>query len=226
MNTVLVWLQNNILTSIIIPIICSVIATRLFWWYSFRSGTTKIQFSPSIEKSTTESETRYRFRLINIGKGNLYDVKFMARMSYRTATSRPRIVYLKIGQRSEAPMIFGRKEQKKRPKEVLCWTLRINPGDEFFTSFSSKEHPPQIVKKAKNKTLTLTDVINQYGGSFSFSIYLFGTDSITGVEKVFHSPRYRVGDIKTGRFKSAAQYLRSYKNYVDYVMQVEEKVGG
>lgn len=224
-NTVWNWIQANIrfiFTSIFIPILCSVIAASLFWKYSFRRGTTKIRFAPELEKSYDKEGVRYRIRLINTGKGDLFDVKYTVRISHRRPEARPQVVYMRLGQKSEAPIIYGRKEQNKRKKEVLCWTMRINPSEEFYRAFSSKEYPDSIRTKAENRTLTLEEIISTYKDSFVLTIYVFGTDSLTGTARMFTSPKYMPANIKEGKYKRANVYWNKYEKYVKYILTVDD----
>lgn len=225
MFSIIDWLSKSagfILNSILIPIACSIVASRVFWRLSFRRLTTNIQFAPALEKSKTPNGITYRVRLINTGKGDLFDVKYVARMSYRTPNSRPRVVYIDFGQRSEGPVLYGKNEQNRRSEEVFSWTAKIEAGDEFFKVFTSKEYSKQIIKKAKNKTLTLADIIQTYNDSFFIKIYVFGTDSITGVKKMFQSPRYRTKDIKEGKYKSPNVHIENYEQYVHHILSINE----
>ena len=81
-------------------------------------------------------------------------MKYVARMSYRTPNSpnsRPRVVYIDFGQRSEGPVLYGKNEQNRRSEEVFSWTAKIEAGDEFFKVFTSKEYSKQIIRQCRQE---------------------------------------------------------------------------
>lgn len=58
---------------IIISILCSIVASYMFWIFTFRISETKVKFSDHIEKSLNvygvPNLYRYRMKFVNIGRG-------------------------------------------------------------------------------------------------------------------------------------------------------------
>lgn len=220
---------GNVFFTIIISVICSVVATFIFWTLSFKASSTNIVFSPIIERSFRENRYRLRIRIINKGRADLFDIRFVARLIYRPRPENGRrgkktIVHLNLGQRSMVPVLYGKKEQMKRRRDVFSWTVVLSENDDFYRVFSRSYHPDYIKNKAEEKTLKLNDVIEEYNDSISICVYAFGIDSFTGIEKLFMSPRYRAHDIITGSFNPANTYLEEYDDYVNYILSVNPSV--
>lgn len=211
--------------TIVTSVICSMVATYFFWTLSSKAKTTNIVFSPYIERSKREGRYKLRIRFINTGRADLFDVRFIARLIYQPRTREERegrgtTVYLNVGQRSMSPVLYGKKEQMRRPKEVFSWTSVLARSDSFFGVFSRGYHPENIKEKAKARTLTFDDIKDEYGENFYIQIFVFGIDSMTGIEKAFVSPFYKAGDIVTGCFNSAHTTKEKYKDYIDHILTV------
>lgn len=211
--------------TIVTSVICSIIAAYVFWTLSSKAKTTNIVFSPYIERSVREGKYKLRIRFINTGPADLFDVRFIARLIYQPRTRSERegrgtTVYLNVGQRSMSPVLYGKNEQMRRPKEVFSWTTVLARSDSFYGVFSRGYHPENIKKKAEEKTLTFDDIIDEYGENFYIRIFVFGIDSMTGIEKMFVSPFYKAGDIVTGRFNSAHITIKKYGDYIDHILTV------
>lgn len=223
------WVQTFV--TIMTSVICSIVATSLFWKLSFKAKSTNMVFSSDIERSFQENRFKLRLRIINTGPANLFDIRFVARLFYRPRTKNERlgrktIAHLSLGQRSMSPILYGKKEQMKRSRDVFCWTLVLEESDDFYRVFSRDYYPDHIKNKAEKRTLKLDDVIEEYNDSISIRVYAFGIDSMTGIEKLFISPRYRVHNIITGRYNPTNTYFKKYNDYVNYILSVHSSMQG
>ena len=220
---------NDAIFTIVTSIICSVIASYVFWTLSFKVSTTKIIFSHHIEKSLREGRYKLRIRMVNTGPADLFDVRFVARLMYKPRMkgerqSRATAVYLNFGHQSMLPILYGKQKQKKHPTAVLSWTSVLEESDDFYSEFSKQHHTDAIRAKALNKTLTVDDVIVEYSENSHIRIFAFGTDSMTGIEKMFLSPRYTANDLIIGRFNTPNKKFKWYRNYINYIMDIIETV--
>jgi len=216
-----------ILTNLLLPTLCSFVATYIFWNCSSKLVSTRIRFAPKIERSVNPDDPsthRLRIKLINVGWGDVYDVNYMVRLSYRQKNEyRPyRSVRLDLGQRSFAPAIYGRKMQRKRRKHVCTWTLRFHRTDEFYTDFARANHKAEIRERAEAKLLTFDDVIEEYKDSIKITVFAFGVDSLTGVERFFRSKDYFYEDIVEGHYNTSRIWKTKYSEYLEYVLSIEK----
>ena len=216
---------NEAIFTIVTSTVCSVIASYVFWTLSFKVSTTKIIFSHHIEKSYREDRYKLRIRMINTGPADLFDVRFVARLMYKPRMKSERqgratAVYLNVGHQSMLPILYGRQKQKKYPTAVLAWTSVLEESEHFFSEFSKQHHPEEIRTKANDKTLTVNDVIVEYGEHLHIRIFAFGTDSMTGIEKMFMSPRYTTKDVTVGRYNSPNKNYIWYRNYINHIMNI------
>lgn len=222
----------TIITFFIMPIICSVLAAFVFWTLSFRAPTTKIVFSPKLERSFRDNKYRLRIRFINTGPADLYDIRYIARLSYKpknakgAVEARKTVAYINVGQRSSSPVLYGKKVQKQKRNIVLCWTATLIESEDFYSTFSRWYNPDHIIEKAKAKTLTFDHVLEEYKESVKFKIFAFGIDSMTGIEKMFASCDYAHEDIITGKFNPAHVIINRYSDYVNYILSVKESEPG
>lgn len=102
--------------------------------------------------------------------------------------------------------------KNKKRESVLCWTATILESEDFYNAFSRWYNPIDIIEKAKSKTLTFDDIIDEYENSLKFKIFAFGIDSMTGVEKMFESPEYTAEDIRIGKYNPAHEKKSLIKN--------------
>jgi hypothetical protein len=75
--------------------------------------------------------------------------------------------------------------------------LHLNVTDDFKTNLM---YPDEIRQKAKKKELLLEDLLCLGSDAF-LEINLFGYDEFSGSRKLFVSKRYRLQDIKLGKFR-------------------------
>ncbi len=217
---------TNAVFTIVTSVLCSMIASFIFWTLSFKASTTKIEFSSKIERSYRDNKFKLRVRFINIGPADLFDIRYLARLMYRSEKKgglhgRGTAVYLDLGQRSVSPILFGKKEQMKRKHVVFSWTVALSESEDFYRVFSRAYHPDHIRKKAETHTLTFDDIIGEYQDNLTVRIFAFGIDSMTGVEKMFMSPHYTIKDIVTGHFNSANVSYKKYKDYVSHILSIK-----
>lgn len=209
--------------SVIIAVLCSIIASYLFWYYSFRKTNVKIRFSDQIEKSpdlSNKEKYRYRLKLINIGPRDLIEVSFIAKLSIkRKRTSNNCFLYL--GHEEIIPILQGSKFQNKmvNRNKGCSWTLQFHETEDFFQEFSKSVYPENIRDAAQNNKLTLDDIFAEFGEKASITVYSFGYDSVTGARKMFVSPQYSINEIQTGLYLHNTQEM-DYKTYIDHILTV------
>lgn len=217
---------GNEIYNMILAIICSVIASYLFWLYSFKKTRVKVIFSDQIEKSKSKhniNNYRYRLKIINIGKRDLHELSFVAKLSIRRKRS-TNSSFLRLGHQEIIPILYGKKHQNKKENKHIgfSWTLQFHLTDDFFQEFSKNLYPAQIRSKARSRELTLDDIFYEFKEKARISVYAFGYDSATGARKMFVSKPYTIEDMKVGKFNHGAEKDK-YCNYVKYIMTINEE---
>lgn len=188
--------MNLYLSSIILGVFASLIASVVFWLLSYYYTGTNIVFSPKIEKSSgmgnRAGKYRYRIRFRNIGHRDFFEVSMMVKL-----TSGNDYTFLGIGNNDNIlPNIAGQKSAKKGMKSIH--TLTIFPNATTMREFTKKKYPEEIIRKSDKGELCLEDIIN-LNNEFIIEIYVFGNDALTGVRKHYHKS-YTYNDIIEGKF--------------------------
>ena len=212
---------------ILLGISSSLVASVVFWVFTFWYSPTKIRFSSQIEKSTDsydKSHKRYRIKLLNIGRRDLLEVTYIVRLSISTETSSgeqtTNNTYLGLGYSDVPPVFHGKKWQNINKGKNAAWILPLLMIDSTYSEFSKRFYPENIQKAAKDKSLTLDDVFQEFKDRIGITIYAFGFDAITGARKMFQSKWYSTKDIKQGTFNKPSDQIKSYNDYVDHILTV------
>ncbi len=195
----------NIILTITLGIITSLISSVIFWIVSFKKKRTNIIFSPIIEKSDIYDKTgkRFRIRLINTGAYDLFEVNLRAVIYIKTKEGH-NYTYFDLGNLSYIPILYGTRSQKKMLDMNPYHTLTFYPNDGFFSEFSKKiynfKEYPYFNKKALDKTLTFEEIFMIFKESLEIVIHVFGNEDVTGARRHFISKTYRYDDIVEGKF--------------------------
>ena len=212
---------------IIISIICSVIASFVFWILTFRISRTKVLFSECIEKSSDVFENpddfRYRVKLINVKRTDLIDVSFIVRFSVSRGNTNSN-TFLQLGYPASLPVLHGKKWQMKNKERFASWCIPIKMTNSAYEEFSKEFYPPSLRNKAKERTLTLYDIFEQLHDQVKLTIYTFGYDALTGARRLFQSKSYTSIDVVEGHFKSPCHYYTKYSDYVSHILQIESNI--
>ena len=225
----LLWLLNIyqyirwLVKDILLPISCSVFASYVFWHIASNAFTTKIKFASNIEAkriSLKPNKKRYRIKLINTGPFDIYEAEYIIQFSYIPQKKTRRVLTLNISQRFNATILYGRKYQERYQKTNCSRFLEILEPKNFYSNFRANVHSLNIVNAAKNKTLTLTDVFNEYQKSMRITVLVFGIDSFTGVRRFFKSQTYKYKDVVEGKYNYCSLEGKSYSKYVGEVLKV------
>lgn len=214
------------LINIILGISASIIASFVFWLFSFRISRTKVIFSKNIEKSKNTGEypgkNRYRIMMLNSGKRDLIEVSFMVKISInREGTTN--YTYLKLGNDNRLPVMYGKAHQFKNLESRCAHKLTIRFSPTGLTEFKKNFYAKSIQDKAKTGKLSLDDIFNEYGENVSLTIFTYGNDSLTGARRMFCSPDYDISSVKNGiyKMKMLKDYNIAYKLYVKDILQID-----
>ena len=217
----IIWSIQNLL----LPILCSAIASYVFWLFASNAFTTKIKFAPKIEAkciSPKSHKKRYRIKLLNIGSADIQEAEYILSNFHTFLKKTRRVLTLNISQRFNAITLYGRKYQEKNPKINCPRILEILEPMDFYSNFKEKVHSSNIVEAAKNKKLTLTDVFDEYHKSMKITVLVFGINSSTGVRRFFKSQTYKYKDVVEGKYNYCSLEGKSYSEYAEAVLRVDE----
>lgn len=192
------------LYGILVAIICSVIASYLFWLFSFKATNVKLIFAYQIERSkSTQAGTnsRYRLKIINVGKRDLLELNIIAKLSIQRNKIKNNC-YLRLGHQEIIPILYGKKHQNEinNKNKGFAWTLQFHLTDDFLQEFSKTIYPETIRSAAALEQLTLDDIFAEFGKKARITIYAFGYDAVTGARKMFVSSSYTINDIWIGKY--------------------------
>lgn len=212
-------------SSNLLSIICSIIASFIFWYFSFKRSYTKIVFAEKIEKSksvTPNANYRYRLKLINVGRENLVEVSYRAKITIVGKTRIRNSCYIQFGQQNTTPVLFGRRYQMKHKDRGFSWTLPFILPDTAFIEYSKAFYPEEIRTAAKEHSLTLEMLLNYFKDNITITVYAFGNDSVTGARRVFISNNYRNADIVEGRYQ-LSKWFKNYNEYVSFILSIRAR---
>lgn len=214
---------NYILSLIIVPFWVSLLAAYVFWRLSFKYSNIEIIFSDKLEKRKDvrdgkENQYRYRVRISNVGKRDLFEVYLIAKMTVKTNDGRTNTTYFPVGEESTIPVLVKRFDRKKRNEfkefyketgirrrnTVYSYGLYIN--EMAYNEYSKNFYEESIIEKARKKTLVIDDIFQVYPGA-SLTIFVFGNDSVTGARRKYQSKEYTAKDIVKGRFNKFSGIL-------------------
>ncbi len=206
---------------IITGVTCSLAASVVFWYLTYRYSFTKIKFSDCIEKSVDaydKKQYRYRIRLINIGRRDLLEVTYTVRLSIKRG-SNTNNTYLGLGYSCTPPILHGRKWQNKYKIQEASWKFPLQMTDSTYEEFSKRFYTKEIREAAQNKTLTLDKIFSTYKERIEIIIYACGYDAFTGRRIMFNSKKYSVSDIQCGVFNKSKEY-KKYTDYVNHILSI------
>lgn len=193
--------MTEVLGSILIGLFIGIGTNLIAWWILFHYIIPKIHFSRSISKIPTKDNKlgyKYRIKIQNSGKRSIIDVEFRARLSIKGLLDNPqhwRLVSIPL---SGNTIVNKFPIMKPAKQKTSGWAIQIylNNLDEFS---QSEIYPEDIRKKAKEKSLSLEDVMSM-GIETNLQIFAFGYDEFSGSRKYFESESYTINDIKEGPF--------------------------
>lgn len=110
---------NQFFTLILMPFLVSLLAAYVFWWFSFKYSNIELIFSDQLEKrkdvrAGKEQQYRYRIRITNIGKRDLFEVYLIAKMTVKTYDGRTNTTYFPVGEESIIPVLVKKFDRKRR----------------------------------------------------------------------------------------------------------------
>lgn len=181
----------------------SIVASAFFWYFSFVITGAKIIFSGTIEKQRSNSkqgECSYRIRLTNYGARDFTEVTLITKILITTHSETKRSTYLATGDDQTIPIMGGWRSRTKERYMYYTYFPGLYMCDKTFKEFEHEKYTDEIRKKAKEKTLTLSDIFEEYGENVELTVYIFGNDAVTGARKMFTSKRYTLKDVEEGRF--------------------------
>lgn len=203
----------ELLVTILVSSLTGVIASFFVWWLTFKYWVPKIRFSSKISKLKTKenkSLVKYRFKFENYGKRNAIDAEVIVRLRIqglrKELPNNWEVVYLPTSSLDYKKVAIIRPILKNNSKSNsednlknnLRAILEIKPYEcDYFTK---DFFPEEIQNKAKEKTLTLEDVLG-IGKKAEFQIIIIATDEFSGARKFFESKVYTIDDIAKGYFK-------------------------
>lgn len=208
---------NNVITLILIPLAVSLTAAAIFWVVSYKASNIEIVFSDTLEKrkdirAGKEEQYRYRIRMTNVGRRDLFEVYLIAKLTVITADGRTNATYFPVGEESIIPVIVKKYNWSRRKKykefyqktgiwrrnTVYTYGLYIN--EMAYNEYSKSFYEKSIVEKAEKKTLVIDDIFQAYPNA-ELTVFVFGNDSVTGARRKYESKAYTYdGNVKEGRF--------------------------
>lgn len=209
-------LENKFSTFVLIPFLVSVLAAWFFWIASYKLSSIRLVFSEKLEKrkdvrAGKENQYRYRIKVANIGRRDLFEVYMIAKLKVKTPDGRTNTTYFPIGEEIVIPVLKRKnkmkkmRENKKKYRSTGMWKrttvysygLYIN--EMAYNEYSKNFYEESIIEKAKAKTLVIDDIFQAYPDS-KLTIFVFGNDSVTGARRKYESKTYKYDDIIEGRF--------------------------
>lgn len=194
--------------SVLSDVIVSIVASSIFWILSFAASWTKVIFADVIEKSMIESygdgDAIYMIRIMNIGRRDLLEIDYSAKITIGleyVGRKMSQICYLNLENDITRPVLKGR-GKKTGKRYYRSSTFRFLMNDASRTEFLKPYYSDSIRQEAKNNTLSLDDLFREYGENVTITIYVRGTDRVTGARKVFGSREYTSKDIKLGKYRA------------------------
>jgi hypothetical protein len=184
----------NQLPGLLIGILGSLIA----WWILFRLISPKLIFSERISRAKADDEPgdlAYRVRFENSGRRAIIDLSIKAILRIRGLNPlRPsnwETTYLPVSFEGDFPYVFPNREKGNR--RII--RIRVKKKNEFERTV----YPTEIREKARDRSLTLDDLLS-IGTQATVQLIALGSDSFSGARKAFFSPGYTRNDIVSHPF--------------------------
>jgi hypothetical protein len=208
-------------TSILLGITSSLIASIVFWLASFKITRTNVQFSSVIAKSKNTDEypgkNRYRIKIINSGSRDLIEIVLLVKISIERKES-SYYTYVGIGNENKLPILRGKKFQCENVRLNCAHILTLYPINATLNEYKKNIYTERIRTQAIKRELCLEDIFNEYGNDVSIKIFVYGNDALTGARKMFTSKEYKVADTEFGKYKKAKAALKK-RQYVQYIIE-------
>jgi len=169
----------GLIFSIPVGIACSILA----WWILFHRYAAELSFSDQIvcdpDRPNIESPI-YELRVSNQGSRRAVDLDVTIRFRYKHYMNR----YMNIDfPNLQARCIaLGAKEHR---------VLHIDVNE--MVQGNRQHLPVEILAKAENRTLTLSDLLNL--SEAEFSVFVLASDELSGSRHLFESPKYGCDDV-------------------------------
>jgi len=197
---------------VLVAIIASLLASYLFWYFTFVKTGVKIEFYDNLERKRDSGQPEIRVMFRNTGKRDLIELRMIAVLAVNMGINKKRRVYsahFKAGNDGEVPVLWGKTSVKKNDKKSLTRALTLYPNESAYEEFRKNYYPSRIKKRAVSRELSLNDImISKSTEIAAITVYVFGNDSKTGARKVFHK-RYSITDVMDGEFDvSAYSFMR------------------
>ena len=120
---------------------------------------------------------------------------------------------LGVGDQQIVPIFKGK--DKKNKKRYRTYMPGLYVGEVARREFSKSIFPAWIQEEAKKNTLTLDDLLREYGDKLTITVFVTGNDRLTGARKTFVSKEYTQKDIVEGRFKRWNGLPKGYRSLFD-----------
>lgn len=219
---------------IVYSILLSIIASFIFWLFTFKFSFTKVIFSKKLVKpNDTLTDNRknygYRVRYANVGHRDLMEVSIYAKLVIN-GVNRNHIFFLDVsnsGKQGFITVLSGFTRRKKK-QGSFCRTMTLYPSESMQHELSKKKYPKKIRKLAKKGKVQFKDLFDEYGENISIIIYVYGNDMTTGSRKMFESQKYTLHDIEEGDFYGVKEIkipiFSSIKTKQDRLSQIHRKI--
>ena len=198
------------------PFVVSLVAASFFWWLSFKYTNIEIVFSDILEKRKDvrvgkENQYRYRIRISNVGRRDLFEVYLIAKLTVKTYDGRTNTTYFPVGEKSVIPVLVKKNNRKKRNeykegykktgiwKRNIVYSYGLYINEIAYNEYSKNFYEKSVIEKARKKTLVMDDIFQMYPESL-LTIFVFGNDSVTGAKRKYESKTYTGKDVMEGRF--------------------------
>lgn len=122
---------EEVITLVIIPFIVSMAVSVVFWWLTFKHSNIEIIFSDKLEKRKDirvgkEGQYRYRVRISNVGKRDLFEVYMIAKLTVKTYDGRTNTTYFPVGEEGTIPVLVRKYNIKKKKEKKRFIKKRAN----------------------------------------------------------------------------------------------------
>jgi len=188
------------LISILAGIVSGLLATWIFWYILYYVLSPKIEFSPSISKTKSESRGcgfQYRVKLHNSRKRIAVDAKLQAFVLIPGLTIKRTddIFYIPLG--TSRIMEILPKSYSGNVRKIIHLNL---DKDHFTKIFQRNNFPDSIRTLAFEKKISLEDILSLDEEAY-IKFVIKVADSVSGATKVFSSKKYFKRDVIYGYFK-------------------------
>ncbi len=182
----------------------SSIIVSIFW---YKILVPKIIFADSICKCRLENNQGYEYKIKfrNNGLRDIFEMHLYCILSIPDLVIEGSTHTVDINLSYNFKPYFRRRG--KNGKLGLDGVVRLCMNDiQMLEECTRSIYPNDIIEKAKNRQLSLDDLIKIKGSSY-INFYIIAHDKFTGSKKLFKSKDYTIEDIKHGLYKSGELYV-------------------